>query len=307
VGLLGDTGSGFTDYTTRITAAGNLTSAATSNTLATGNFNTNVNGNTSLNSLAHATGATGNNLTFTAQADVLTLTSGGYAKSGNFTGAIGQNVDVGRITSSGPELFIHNNQSTLTINSRITGTNKVVFSSVGAGTIALANGTSTLQNAATVSGTTATVTSTTGMFPGQTVTGPGGYTGTIVSVDSPTAVTLTGSPTAGNGFYSFGAVGTSAITGATNTLGNATVTFTSARPGLFVGQPIFGTGVPLGATISAISADGLTVTMSAVSTAAVTAFTAGSAGHSYSGGTVVNNGATLQLIKPCNIEGTFCV
>jgi autotransporter-associated beta strand protein len=295
VGLLGDTGSGFLDYTTRITAAGNLTSAASNNTLVSGNFNTNVNGNTSLNSLAHATGATGNNLTFTAQTDTLTLTSGGYAKSGNFTGAIGQNVDVGRLTSSGAELFIHNNQSTLTINSRITGTNRVVFSSVGGGTIALANGTSTLQNAATVTGTNAQVTSTTNMFVGQTVAGPGGYTGTITAIVDGTNVTLSGSPTAGNGFYSFGAVGTSAITGATNTNGSATVTFTIARPGLFVGQPIFGTGVPLGATISAISADGLTVTMSAASTAAVTAFTAGSAGHSYSGGTVVNNGATLQL------------
>jgi hypothetical protein len=192
VGLLGDTGSGFTDYTTRITAAGNLTSAATSNTLASGNFNTNVNGNTSLNSLAHATGAAGNNLTFTAQADVLTLTSGGYAKSGNFTGAIGQNVDVGRITQGSGELFIHNNQSTLTINSRITGTNKLVVSSVGGGTVALANGTSTIQNAATVSGTNALVTSTTGMFVGQTVAGPGGYTGTITAVVDSTNVTLSG-------------------------------------------------------------------------------------------------------------------
>jgi hypothetical protein len=68
------------------------------------------------------------------------------------------------------------------------------------------------------------------------------------------------------------------VTGVTNTNGSATLTLATAAPGLFVGQPIAESGIPFGATITAISANGLTVTMSAVSTAAVTAFTAGTTG-----------------------------
>ena len=297
LGVLGDTGSGFAAYNTNDTDAGDLpASASTANVRMSGNANTNVPGARSFNSLAWAASANNNNVTYAAAGDTLTITSGGLIHSGDFTGAIGQGVDVGRLTQGSGELFLYNNQNTLTINSRITGTNKVVLSGGGSSTIALTNGPSVREFTAAVTGTNAQVASSTGMFVGQTVTGPSGYTGTITAIVDGTNVTLSGAPTAGNGFYRFGGTGSiAAVTGGTNTSGNAAVTFATAQPGLFVGQPVFGTGVPLGATISAISADGLTVTLSAVTTAAITGFTPGTVGNSYTGGTIVNNGVTLQL------------
>jgi hypothetical protein len=129
----------------------------------------------------------------------------------------------------------------------------------------------------TASGTNLVVSSTTGMFVGQTVTGTA-FNGTVAAVVNSTNVTLSGSPTAGPGLFTFGTTGAMFVTGVTNTNGSATLTLATAAPGLFVGQPIAESGIPFGATITAISANGLTVTMSAVSTAAVTAFTAGTTG-----------------------------
>jgi hypothetical protein len=133
------------------------------------------------------------------------------------------------------------------------------------------------QFAGTVTGTNLVVSSTTGMFAGQTVTSPG-YTGTVSTVTNGTTVVLTGSPIAGVGTFTFGTTGAVFVTGVTNTTGSATLTLATAQPGLFVGQPIAEVGIPHGTTITAISANGLTVTMSAVSESAVTAFTAGTTG-----------------------------
>jgi len=84
-----------------------------------------------------------------------------------------------------------------------------------------------------------------------------------------TGVPLTG-PTAG---------GRIPVTGATNTSGSAVVTLGAVVPGLFVGQPVLGAGIPGGTVIQDISPDGLTVTLSAVSTANVATFAAGHDGQ----------------------------
>ncbi len=306
LGVMGDTAAGFANYTLTRTAAGDLASSATSNVKATGNFNTNVSGNTSLNSLNMAVGAAGNSLTYGAFGDTLTLASGGFLRSGNFAGNLGQAPDWGRLTTSGAELFLHNNQNTLTVNSRLTGAGKrVVFS--GAGTFALANGRSASQAIVTSAGTTSvTLTSTAAMFVGQKVSGQFGgvsFEATISAITDGTTLVLSSAPPAATGFLNFGNPGSNNITGAVHTSGTNTFTLSAANPNLFVGQPLFSSSIPSGTTITAISADGRTITMSANSTATFNAPVAGAAGNSYTGGTVVNNGTTISLtpVRPSEV------
>lgn len=303
IGVLGDVGSGFADYTTTITAAGNITSAAAANTKATGNFNTNVNGATSLNSFNHTVTNAGNNLTYTLFSDTLTLTTGGFLHTGNVTSAAGQAADYGRVTSSATELFLFNNQSTWTLNNRITGTNKAVFSSgTGGSTIVLTDGASAaLLSAVSDGSTTITVPANTVTANGQVVTGPGVPGGTtIVSGGGTTSLVLSNAVPAATNYLNFGTTGQTALAGVTiaNT-SNLLVGVTAAQAAnMFVGQPVFGgvAGVPVGTVIQTIS--GTTVTISNNTTAAVTAgnVNVGAAGNNFTGGAVVNNGTTLQLV-----------
>ncbi len=104
------------------------------------------NGGSTINTLNLA----GNvNLSFAAPTDVLNLAAGGLLKSGNNANTIGATVDSGRLTAGGnvasprTDLFIFNNQNTLTINSRIVdnpnGTPvRTLFS--GFGNVSLTNG-----------------------------------------------------------------------------------------------------------------------------------------------------------------------
>ncbi len=71
--------------------------------------------------------------------------------------------------------------------------------------------------------------------------------------------------------------GAIAVTGATNVLGQNTITLAAPVAGLYVGQPVFGTGIGGSVVITAIS--GLTITLSGATTAAVTSFTAGRNAH----------------------------
>ena len=298
VGILGDTGAGFAGSTTVRSSAGNISDSASNNYKSSGSFDTNVDGSASLNSLNMIVGANGNSLTFTGLGDTLTLTTGGFLRSGNFTGNLGQSVDWGRLTATTSELFLYNNQNTLTVNSRLTGTGKkVVFS--GAGTFALTNGKSNLQLLASSTGTTTvTLASTVGLFPGQKVTGTFGgsaYTGTISTIVDATTVTLSAAPASATGFLSFGTAGSTALSGVVHTSGTNTFTVATPNTNLHVGQALFSSSIPAGTTITAISADGLTVTMSANSTAAFSAPTVGTPGNNYTGGTVVNNGTTVSL------------
>jgi autotransporter-associated beta strand protein len=211
VGVLGDTGSGFADWNNNNTSAGDLPdTAAASNVRSSGNANTNVTGARSFNSLTWASAANGNNIVYTGLfSDGLTLASGGLVRSGNFTGSIGATVDYGRITQGSGELFIHNNQNTLTINARITGTNRAVFSSLSGGTTVLANGgTRLVMPAVTATGSDITLSASApaSLVVGMNVSGPGVPADTTVTAISGATVTLSAAPTlaAGAQFLTFG-------------------------------------------------------------------------------------------------------
>lgn len=304
-GVLGDTGAGFADYTTIDTDGGSLAAdSATRNGKYSGNFNYNVNGSLAHNSIVHSVAANGNNLTYTAFGDTLTLTSGGFLHTGNFTSALGQALDWGRITSSASELFMFNNQNVLTINSRITGTARSVFSSgTGGSTIVLANGTARSTVGATVNNGSATVVpaSFASLYVGQAVSGPGiPANTTITAINGTTDITLSAPATAsgtiaGGNFLTFGTTA-GTVTQNTTTNSTTTVTLQAANANLYVGMPVNGTGIAAGTTITAIN--GTTVTLSQAATANGTnvALVYGTAGNSYSGGTTVNNGTTLQLV-----------
>ncbi len=85
------------------------------------------------------------NITFADGTDTLNLISGGLVKSANNNNTIGAAVDSGRLTAGGAvansDLFVFNNQATLTINSRIVdnsgGAVRLVKS--GAGSVTLTN------------------------------------------------------------------------------------------------------------------------------------------------------------------------
>jgi autotransporter-associated beta strand protein len=127
-----------------------LASTATSNLRIAANGTIN-NGGQTINSLT-IHGATTVSFTGTTL-DTLTLASGGLLTGSDAQNrVIGATTNVntrGRITSSGPELFIHNGANTLTINSDLTGATNPVFTSGGTVGGAAIN----LTNANTYSGT----------------------------------------------------------------------------------------------------------------------------------------------------------
>jgi autotransporter-associated beta strand protein len=85
------------------------------------------------------------NVTFTTATDSLNLISGGLLKSGNNANTIGAALDSGRLTAGGAvansDLFVFNNQNTLTINSRIVDNagGAVRYIQSGAGAVTLTN------------------------------------------------------------------------------------------------------------------------------------------------------------------------
>lgn len=66
---------------------------------------------------------------------------------------------------------------------------------------------------------------------------------------------------------------------------------------LYVGQLVYSTIAGIGGSVTISSISGTTVTLSGSTSAALTAaqLILGSTGNTYTGGTVVNNGATLTL------------
>ncbi len=89
------------------------------------------------------------NLTFAAATNTLNIVSGGLLKSGNTANTIGATADSGRLTAGGTaagisELFIMNNQNTLTVNSRIIdngsgGQTRLVIAGAGTTTLTAPN------------------------------------------------------------------------------------------------------------------------------------------------------------------------
>ncbi|MEA3207689.1 MAG: hypothetical protein QOE70_746 [Chthoniobacter sp.] len=131
LGTLGDTASGFANYDfTGANVFTGYTPSASANVKITGQTTALlpvpvVSGTFVANSINLVSSAAAGGLSFTAGTDTLNLTSGGILHSGNFTAAIGSSAGNGQITAGGAtpagaqDLFVYNNQSTLTINSKI--------------------------------------------------------------------------------------------------------------------------------------------------------------------------------------------
>jgi autotransporter-associated beta strand protein len=128
VGVLGDTAAGFAAYdATTVAGAGNANHnvSLANATFTIPSATPAVPDTYAMNTLKLAANAIGQNLAFAEDLDVLNLSAGGILRVGNFTGAIGSAVDNGRLTVGGAapagnqDLYVYNNQSTLTINSRI--------------------------------------------------------------------------------------------------------------------------------------------------------------------------------------------
>jgi autotransporter-associated beta strand protein len=306
VGALGDIGSGFLDYSASTLPAATqplqnirLVAAGTVPTVA----------NYTLNSLNVVGAFSVNTTLFT---DQLFIATGGLIKSGA-TSNIGQNADFGRLAAGASgaaagtyNLYVTTNTSPgVTINSRIVNNGASALTRIvvsGSGTTTLANGTSTLQRPATTAvGTTVLMSDTTNLFVGQSVSGPNIPANTTITAITPGVdITLSNAATlAANNFLTFGSSGVTSTSG-TLLSGNAVLqgTVTAAQAaGLYVGQPVYSTiaGIPAGTTV--LSVVGTTVTLSANPTAALTAaqIVFGTPGNTYTGGTIVNNGATLTL------------
>ena len=228
-------------------------------------------GGLTINSLNMYTYAAAGTLTFTNSTDTLYLTSGGLLVAGNQADKIGATVDSGRLTAgtagaNGPQdLYVYNNQNTLTINSRIvdnsvsapvrlvlttngstislTDSNTytggtvvngttVTLSNTTAGLVVIPNGTGgvTLNNAALTAGTAGQIAT------GNTVTLNGGSTLTLVGNNSLNGIVFnnnggTGAPTVTTGgTLTLPAAGITASSGnaATTAVINGTLNFSSA-------------------------------------------------------------------------------
>jgi flagellin len=119
---------------------------------------------------------------------------------------------------------------------------------------------------------------TSGLAVGQLVSGTGIAAGTTITAISDDKKTITISPGAsaaititGGGTITFGGSQSKVNSGlsATTPLGGTDLVYTAATAGLTVGQLVTGVGIPLGTSISAISDDLKTITLSKATTAAI--------------------------------------
>jgi flagellin len=138
-----------------------------------------------------------------------------------------------------------------------------------------------LSTTAAVAATTLVYTvATSGLEVGQLVTGTSIPVGTTISTisDDKRTITLSAAITgaditaAGGGSIVFGGSQDKANSAlaATTAIGGTDLVYTAATAGLTVGQLVTGTGIPLGTSISAISTDKKTITLSQATTAAIT-------------------------------------
>lgn len=172
---------------------------------------------------------------------------------------------------------------------------------------------SSLQFASSTVASSATVTvaDTTGLFAGQRVTGAGiPYGTTILSVDDGTHLTLSNAArTSATSYLAYGSFGAASITG-TAAVGTDTFTLTTGNTsGLYVGQPVSGTGVPSGATVAEVL-DGTHFRLSAnISSFSVTASIASStlkaSATAGSNAFTLTSGTTAGLHAGQSVSGSY--
>ena len=172
VGVLGDTGPGFANYNTNstVTATTTLGGAGAANNVkyitTTNNINFVIAAAYIANSLVLNSTQANTPLTWTNATDLLTLTSGGFLKTGNASISIGATVDSGRITTgtASQTLYLYNNQSTLTLNARVVDNGSpvtLVLATANGGAFALANPNQTYTGGTIIDSATTSITATT--------------------------------------------------------------------------------------------------------------------------------------------------
>jgi hypothetical protein len=158
---------------------------------------------------------------------------------------------------------------------------------------ASATPTGIVNKSTTISG----VSSTSGLLPGQPITGTGIPSGSIISTLTATTITISPSATT-----------TSSTVGPTGNVstGSPIITNISSLSGVAVGQPITGTGIPAGATISSFTtAAPLSITMSANATL-TPAITSKPTGVTATGSPIITALSSISgLASGQTITGTF--
>ena len=294
--------------------AGLATSTVGRNLAIVGNTDTVPSGGTTINSLT-MTKNTAMAVNFASASDLLTITTGGILGGNVSQGkAIGGTLLTGSLTSGVSELFLHNAQFTLTINSQIVNNPAISGQSLNVvldnmsnganGIMALAGGgiavTGTVSGVLTSGSYTINLANTAafyGLKAGMSVSGPLIPTGVTVGTVSGSTLTLN----AGTGAI---AAGTYAIGGSVTQGSNILTVPSTANlaPGMFFA----GTTAVTGSISSILSATQVLMTGTASATASVPglygyiplSFLIGP-GNTYSGTTFVNGIATT-LNAPFN-------
>ena len=179
--------------------------------------------------------------------NTITVTSGALAVGQplNYPGTttIPEGTTIASISNSAPTILLSQNA---TASGSATFTN---------------NGTNFTATSTAGSNTLTSLSSVNGLSAGQTITGAGIPTGTTITGITGFALTMTAVPNAGSTIAPSGNV----------TKSSTTITTLSFTGGILVGQPITGSFIPTGATITSLNAGAATATISSPATSTNTA------------------------------------
>jgi autotransporter-associated beta strand protein len=215
VRVLGDTGAGFANYNTNstITVTTNLAGAGAANNVkyvtTTNSINFNISAPYTVNSLVINSTQAATPLTWTNTTDLLTLTSGGFLKTGNANFSLGGSLDSGRVTTgtASQSLYLYNNQAALTLNARVVDNGSpvtLVLSTANGGTFILPNPNASYTGGTIIDTATTSITATTAgaVIPagGLTINNAavnftGGSTTLYGQIDPTSIITLNGGAT----------------------------------------------------------------------------------------------------------------
>jgi hypothetical protein len=207
--------------------------------------------------------------------NTITVTSGALAVGQplNYPGTttIPEGTTIASISNSAPTILLSQNA---TASGSATFTN---------------NGTNFTATSTAGSNTLTSLSSVNGLSAGQTITGAGIPTGTTITGITGFALTMTAVPNAGSTIAPSGNV----------TKSSTTITTLSFTGGILVGQPITGSFIPTGATITSLNAGAATATISSpatsTNTAGVVNFT------TYTDVTVLAGGEILTTPLPATV------